>query len=196
MAMTDISIDLETLGNTFDAAILSVGACQFNRHTGEIGVTYVAHIKLDDALQSGHVNGDTLAWWMLQPDQARDQFAFTQRVSMFHALSGLSKFVAETNPGVDVPVWGNGPIFDISALENAYRRALSGKPAWNFWNVRDMRTLLDVAWQVALFDKKTVPFAGTPHNALDDAVHQAKVMARAFDAINKSTGHRTLTNYN
>ncbi len=38
--MRDCMIDFETLGTGPDAAIIQVGACYFDRVTGEIGATF------------------------------------------------------------------------------------------------------------------------------------------------------------
>jgi len=55
--------------------------------------------------------------------------------------------------------------------EHAYRESLLDIP-WRFWNVRDCRTIKD------LFESKrgglNDNFTGVAHNALDDAIHQAK----------------------
>ena len=40
-------------------------------------------------------------------------------------------------------VWGNGPLFDVAILEHAYRHLVLPVP-WDFWHVRDCRTLLDM----------------------------------------------------
>lgn len=96
---------------------------------------------------------------------------------MAEALQSLNSYL-NTLPA-NVCVWGNGATFDMTLLEAVYE--LTGiECPWNnervFWTVRDLRTLVDLA----NLDKKTVPFTGTPHVALDDALHQAEIAVACF----------------
>jgi inhibitor of KinA sporulation pathway (predicted exonuclease) len=47
---------------------------------------------------------------------------------------------------------------------------------WKFWNVRDVRTVVDIM----KINPKEFIFNGIKHNALDDAVHQVKYMTSKF----------------
>lgn len=177
--MNDISIDLETLSTRHDAAILSIGAVIFDRDTGEIGRRFYAEINISDAIKHGHVDASTLAWWISQGDAARGLFADTNdKVKLADALGALSDFVTDAYGAC---VWGNGATFDITILEHAYVRC-GLTPPWQFWKIRDMRTLVETAWFAAQFDRNTIPFVGTPHHALHDAEHQAKVISTSWQA--------------
>lgn len=177
MKEDDISIDLETTSNKFNAAILSIGACRFDRVTGKTMQTYYAEVQIDDALRYGKVNADTMKWWMRQSPQAQAiwQRPEDKKLPLFDALRGLSDFVRSCNAGVKV--WGNGASFDLTILEHAYERAGNGLVGgWEFWDIRDMRTILD-ATKVRMQDFKR---NGVHHNALADAVFQAEVMCAAW----------------
>ena len=181
---TDVSIDLETLGNSYGAAILSIGAASFNRDTGKLGPTYSAKIDLDEALRYGNVSASTLRWWFGQSKEAQVAVfsAGGGAVTMLQALQGFNAFT-ETLPA-DICVWGNGATFDITFLDGAFDAlALPGcVPIWrnNSWCVRDLRTLVDVVD----LRKEKIQFTGTPHIALDDAIHQAKIAIACFAALN------------
>jgi hypothetical protein len=177
----DISIDLETLSNKFNSPILSIGAAQFDRKTGKVGPTFYIEVDPDDAIRHGIVSASTLAWWMKQDQKARRVFeASANKVTLYEALRGLSDFIRARGAGVKP--WGNGSSFDITILEHAYEVAGRGLlPEWKFWDIRDMRTIIDVAEEIGF--KKARLVEGTAHNALDDAVHQAKEIARAFAHI-------------
>lgn len=180
--MTDISFDLETLNTKADAAVLSIGGCMFNRRTGEIGSTFYEEIEIDDAIKHGSVGGDTVAWWVRQGDDAKRLFTSSAeypKLPLGAVLQRLRVFVDAAGP--EANVWGNGATFDISILENAYERVGVEVP-WKFWNIRDLRTLVDAAGALG-FDKRNVEFAGTAHNAKDDAIHQAKIAIAAWGAI-------------
>ena len=84
------------------------------------------------------------------------------------------------NKGCKVFVWGNGSSFDIAILEYWYNKLGLCIP-WNFWNVRDLRTIVEVAG----IDKRSIPFEGEQHNALDDAKHEAKILLACYEALEK-----------
>lgn len=186
---TDISIDLETLGQRSDAPVLSIGACAFNRDTGHTGPSYYAAVKLEDAMRHGRVKADTLTWWVTKNGSVfRDLLEQRGAVSLYEALRGLNDFVRAQPAGVCV--WGNGSSFDISILEHAFDSVTAaGTPGfheeWKFWSVRDMRTAVDLSG----LNKDSIPFMGTAHNALDDAVHQAKVIAECFLKVKRLNKH-------
>lgn len=69
------------------------------------------------------------------------------------------------------------------SLIRGQQRAHGIKSPWQFWNIRDLRTLLDVAKDLAGFDKKSVPFVGIEHHALHDALHETKLAAEALRAM-------------
>lgn len=174
-SMQDISIDIETLSTRFDAAILSIGAVAFDRNTGEIGEKLYVEVDVADAIAHGHVAGSTLEWWMQQSERARQLFGAPGKSHLAVVLDQLSTFVTQRQ---GAKVWGNGATFDITILEHAYARMSKPVP-WKFWDIRDMRTIVEAATKVGL-DKHSVPFEGTAHNAVDDAIHQARVIARSW----------------
>ena len=80
----------------------------------------------------------------------------------------FSRFVAE-NSSSDPLVWGNGASFDNVILSQMYRRHQIAQP-WKWWNDRCYRTTL------AGHPPVNLDFVGTKHNALDDAMHQARTL--------------------
>jgi len=78
--------------------------------------------------------------------------------------------------GVDV-LWGHGYGFDITIIEDMLRQL--GKPIpWQFWQVRDSRTLFACC--------KTDPrksMQSDLHNALADAYFQAKGVQMAYKEL-------------
>lgn len=176
--ITDVSLDLETLGNRWNSAILSIGAVAFDRKTCKTGPHYYAEVLIDDAVRYGAVTGSTLAWWAQQGDAAKRVFGGNKKVTLYEALRGLGDFVRGLP--ANVCVWGNGSHFDITILEHAYDHAGNGlAEQWKFWNVRDMRTIVDAAQ----FDTTGHKRVGTHHNALDDAQFQAEVIAKCLMKI-------------
>ncbi len=167
--MKDLMIDLETLGTQVNAPIVAVGACFFDIKTGEIGKTFDATIDLTQALRYGKMSGDTLKWWLSQGDEARQKVA-RGRSDPIKVYNAFCDFVASGGSGVRP--WGNGASFDISMLEFSMARVIERTPPWDFWNIRDCRTIKHLATDMRL--SAPPERNGVHHTALDDAIHQAE----------------------
>lgn len=181
--MNDFSIDLETLHTRYNAAILSIGCVQFDIATGNLGKEFYVEVEFNSAIKAGKVSGGTLAWWAQQSDKARRIFSDSaNKQALSVALDNLRTFLLKTSTKQgDMRVWGNGATFDITILEHAYDNGAVGLPEpWAYWNVRDMRTLIDVA---GLDKSEFPPREGGHHNALDDARYQARVMSMAWQRV-------------
>jgi hypothetical protein len=171
------SIDLETLGTRYNAAVISIGVQQFDPNTGKLGATFYKEIDFDSAIKAGRPTGDTIRWWMTQTEKARRIFARNPaKVSVATALDELATWMRGMAGAPKV--WGNGATFDITILEHAYDNGCVGlKEPWHFTNIRDMRTIEDAA------DLAPVDYPerkGVHHNALDDAIYQAQVISIAW----------------
>lgn len=170
---THIMLDLETLGTSSNAVIISIGACIFEPVSGEVNETDVFHEAIDfsDAFKNGIADGDTIKWWMSQSEQARKSVMVgTQSV-----VSALNSFISWAGP-LNPLVWGNGADFDNVILANQYRR-MGIKQPWGLYNNRCFRTLKNITGYVPPGAISTAPPArqGIHHNALHDAIYQAKV---------------------
>jgi hypothetical protein len=78
-------------------------------------------------------------------------------------------------------IWWQSATFDALIIEGAYHICNLEVP-WEFHRVRDTRTVYDVCG----FDYKSIAFVGEPHNALDDACHQVKLVQAALAHHEKS----------
>ena len=186
--MKDIMIDIETLDIKPGAVILSIAAVPFHRKTGDVADSFFEIIEIQSCLDAGlTINGDTLEWWLQQPEKAR-KYSFGEsgmiKYSLFnvlHKLHDFIKFHEDADNDGDVRVWGNGSIFDISIIESAYRTVNPHLDfaMWNFRKVRDVRTVVDLGEELGYslneFDIEH-PFEGIKHNPIDDAKHQVKMV--------------------
>lgn len=166
----DIMLDLETLSTRPDATILTFGAVKFDPYTDQIGAGIYCRINVDEQIDLGrHVDDNTIAWWSQQAEDVREEaFGEGNRFSLEQFTAALNKFIV----GSDC-IWAQGPVFDIVILENLYRQL--GKPApWNFWQIRDSRTLLSTHGDPREKNKEGL------HNALEDCVSQAKAVQIIF----------------
>ena len=179
--MNDIMLDLETMGTSMSSVILSIGAVRFNPQTSELGETFSVYIDVDSSLASGcSISQSTLLWWMGQSDAARSRQTGATRVPLQEALIRFENFVTPRNR-----IWGNGADFDNALLGALYSRVSIPQP-WSYWNNRCYRTMKN------LFPNAPVPVrTDVKHDALDDAIHQAKHLQSIFSYINAPTNGGT-----
>lgn len=180
--MKHVMLDIETLGNKTNSVILSIGACYFEPKTGEIGDTLSVHIDASSCIDRGlDMDSSTVMWWLEQGKDAQSKITEGQKDSedLISALKILTEFISK-----DAQVWGNGATFDNAIVKNAYEKCLMSAP-WKFWNDRDVRTIVELGYQVGFNPKKDMPFTGIRHDALDDAIHQAKYTSAIWQKLIK-----------
>jgi len=182
--MNHVMLDLETMGQGNNAAIVAIGAVFFEPTTGEIGDTFYRKIDLGSAAQFGEIDPSTVLWWLKQSDEARAEITSNDAVELKHAIVDFTVWLhAKCERINNRVVWGNGSSFDNVILSNAFKALGYGKP-WRFWNDRDVRTVVELGRTLKGFDpKRDMPFKGTAHNALDDAIHQAKYVSAIYKAL-------------
>lgn len=169
---TNVMLDLETLGTRPGDAVISVGAVFFDPDTDSIGPMFRANLDIEQVIGSGFtVTGSTLKWWMGQSAAARSQ-ALTNPQNIHTVLMGLAAFLTHGEEGVnpDMKVWGNGAAFDNVLLREMYER-LGLRTPWEFWNDRCFRTVKGEHPHAKSLEPV---FEGEKHNAVMDALHQAK----------------------
>jgi hypothetical protein len=162
----DVMLDLETLSTRPEAVILTIGAVKFDPFTDLIDVDrgLYQRVSVDEQTELGrHVMEETLDWWGRQdPEVMLEALGDEGRVSIEQFTSELNRFMI----GVE-NLWCQGPVFDIVILENLYRQL--NKPApWQYWQIRDSRTLFGTHGDPREKGRKAA------HNALMDCVYQAE----------------------
>lgn len=182
-----VMLDLETMGNTSNAAIVSIGAVVFNPVTGELGSDFEQVINLNSSAYYGDLDASTVTWWLTQSEEARAIFLRdTPKASLKDALLELNQWFADLGDAKEIQVWGNGSGFDNVILTNAYK-AVRIKPNFTHWNDRDVRTIVEMGRSILGIDPKTkLEREGTHHSALDDAKFQAKYVSeiwQTFDMV-------------
>lgn len=184
--MKHLMIDLETMGTDADAVICSIGACFFDPTTGEVGDQYYTRIEWEDGVQTGRSTTiNTQGFWAKQGKEvAKEIFDHENRATLEDTLDHFKGWVLDRSKSAIV--WGNGATFDISMLENAYGGG--DFSPWKFWNIRDVRTICELADHK--INKKSFPFVGAPHHALDDSLHQVKYVSAMYKFL-KGINHET-----
>jgi hypothetical protein len=157
-----LMVDLETLATTPDAAILTLGAVLFDPYSSRIYDKMYMRVDLDSTTALGmKIDDNTIEWWSKQSAAAQEEaFSEDNRFSIQEVIEKFHKFAWNSEA-----FWSHGSIFDINILDTYYR-ALNKAPPWNFWQIRDTRTVFDLG-----FDPELPKV--TAHNALEDANAQA-----------------------
>jgi DNA polymerase III epsilon subunit-like protein len=163
-------VDIETLSTADNATILSIGCVAFNGQ-GVSPNAFYARINPADAAQYGHIDVNTVMWWMQQPEEARKElYTKSGTVKLEVALQGLLNFIEKTCGSVDrAHVWGNSPSFDCVKLRSAYKAVGLSRKLWKYYSERDMRTMKELFKDV---DFKAED-GNVKHNAVQDARNQA-----------------------
>ena len=168
-------LDIETMGNTSEAAIVAIAAVEFNLEG--IGSHFYMKVDLESSIAEGlKMDASTVLWWLQQSDAARSNF----KERSFHLQDVLIhfKFWLERNEDFETcHYWGNGAGFDNVILTNAFLKCGIELP-WKHNQHRCFRTLK------ALFPSIEIPKNESKHDALADAKHQARYAILALRKLN------------
>lgn len=183
-AMNHLMIDIETLGTNSDAPVLSIGAAFFDPDTSEVKAAFHEKIEFESACEGRELCPHTVKWWLEQSKEAQDALMKGKRLKQADALASFVFWiVAHSGEMEKIRPWGNGATFDISILESLLL-ANDIKVPWKYYNVRDVRTIVDCA--KPLIKRDSIPFEGVKHDALADALHQVKYVSAMWQALRKA----------
>lgn len=176
--MNHIMIDIECFGTNHNAAIASIGACEFSmdpatlqdkerpqRRTFHMGIRPL-RFESNEMMYSH----ETICWWLKQSDKARAALVFEiesgQTLNL--ALRLLHDWLNFWKPATRV-VWAKPAMFDLLILQTAYQRLDLPCP-WESNKTSCMSQFFR--------DKKRpkIPKNDLKHDALSDAIHQSQVL--------------------
>lgn len=174
--MNHVMVDLETMGTTPGCAILSIGAVKFDPENHVVlGEYFYETVSIESCLKARlKIEADTFKWWLTQDEVARQALCAGRQLSIQDALAAFWTFFRGSTY-----LWSHGANFDVPVLDVAHKRAGRVAP-WNFWDVRDTRTLFDLAGGVKVI--KT----GVVHHARVDAENQARAVIEAYRILGKA----------
>ena len=178
---THIMIDLETTSTQSNAGILSLGAVVFYPDT-TISSHFYERASLRSSEQAGlHVSKETMLWWDKPENAIARVEAFSGTKDLWSLLSSFQDWVTQF-PG-DIYLWSNGADFDLPILCNAYEE-IHGLYPFDFRNHRCYRTLK------SLIHPQFYSYItnNSKHNAISDALYQAKVATQCFKHLGYPNG--------
>lgn len=173
---TDIMIDLETLDVLPSATILTIGAVKFDPFGDDVNEPscekFYVKVDVDSCDRIGcTVSQATLDWWSNQSQAAQDEaFDPNGRIDIVDAMNQLYKFCWGAKR-----VWSHGAGFDVIIMEHVFRKIGKAIP-WQFWEVRDTRTLFDIG-----INPNRPPVL--KHHALEDAWNQAVGVQNVYKSL-------------
>ncbi|WP_177334876.1 exonuclease [Klebsiella variicola] len=180
-----VMVDLETMGKKHNAPIVAIGAVVFDPATGSIGESFYKVVCLESSVNWGAViDPSTVIWWLKQSSEARSAIVNDDAIPLQDALLQFREFVSDNVAGGSkkAQVWCNGASFDNSILRSSYDCIAEDYP-WEYWNDRDVRTMVELGQAISFDPKTTIPFEGSRHNALADAIHQARYVSAIWQRI-------------
>ena len=180
--MKNIMIDIETLSNKPNAAIVAIGAVQFDIDTGELGGEISLNIDPSSAQKAGlDVDANTVMWWMCQSEMAREKTFFPKCpkavLPLDESLTNLCLWWVK-----GATLWSHAT-FDAVILRNAFG-AVGIQTPWHYRDTRDIRTIYDLAKRKGYTDSLVArPDGNTAHSALDDAIYQAQYVSAMWNCL-------------
>lgn len=179
-------LDLETLDTKPSAHILELALICFCPYTGRVNEALSRHERFGLIPQKGAtLSPSTMNWWVETNEQYFNDL-LTYRCesdkTLQHVLFELDLLMSNIRvQGSDVRVWNTG-MFDVDIINDAARRIL-GKPdqLFKFWEVRDVRSLRQVAEDFGLLNEEWP----TSHNAKDDCLRQISYVQSVYGALSE-----------
>ena len=177
--MIHAMIDLETLSTNPNATVLTVGGVKFDPYTtmNPYQELYF-RVDVDSQTKIGRdVMPETLDWWATQAEDIREEaLGDNNRISLDDMIKSINKW----SVGVDV-FWCQGPLFDYAILQDLYKQL--GHPVpWQYWQIRDSRTLF------SLVPRDANEKRNAAHNALEDCKFQARKVQQVFRQLGIKNG--------
>lgn len=171
--MTDYMVDIETLGTDADAAIISIGACAFDPYGMDVGETFYRTITIRSNRDANRaINPETIEWWMQQSSESLAELFVAPRMKIRQALQEFMIFLGNDEP----KLWSNGPTFDEIILRDAFTSQRLTFPV----HYRDSRCVRTANAYLKHRGIAKPAFGGIKHNALDDAIYQARCVQLSY----------------
>lgn len=178
-----LMVDIETMGTSSDAIILSIAAVPFDLATGEFKTFFWKNISLEsNEVANRSIDASTLRFWFNQSKKA--QIGLFDGEPLCKVLRDFQNFIKNNTletymqTGNNLQIWSNGISFDICILKHAFNQ-IGGGELCHYSLERDVRTLVSLNPSI----KDNTRFEGTKHNPLHDCLHQIKYCSETFKSL-------------
>lgn len=171
----DCMVDIESYSHLGYAAIASIGAVKYDIVNRTLGDTFYVTISPASCKEIGlHFAKETLDWWAQQSKEA----VAAIRKDNIHIRDALTQFADWIGNDVDqMCCWG---FLDLSALDTAFYLCGMETP-WKYWDAMEMRSISK------FLGGKIDRSSGTHHNALNDAIVQAKFIIELLNPVEENS---------
>ena len=174
-----VMLDLETVSTEPNASIIQIGACLVkdttNNYKQKISLSSIeSHNAKAQSENQFDISYESLHWWSKQDTVLRAEvFSGTKNISDVLQEFGewLTQLAHSSNK--KVMLWSNGADFDCVIIQKAFHNTMNNYPI-SYKNHRCYRTM--IASMPAVL-KAYAPANIRPHDALADAIYQARVLS-------------------
>ena len=139
-------IDIETLGLTTDSPLLEVSVAVFDlknepNYAELVGEAISFPFNVGEQFKTMRrvPDASTLLWWMTDASKARNE-VMTRSLNCKEHNGTTLQSLASLLCGVE-HIWCRGPHFDAALLESL-AADYDLRKMWDYWKIRDIRTLL------------------------------------------------------
>lgn len=181
MSCHHIMIDLETEGTRAGCAIRQIGAASFNPYTGEVGRKFEMNLNTEEQYRNLNMTTDpeTINWLKALPTDIQEAMTRDPR-PVGEVIISLIRAFDWDHP--DMRMWCHGATFDEPILRElivgfGIETDLKKLVPWQYWQVRDTRTILEIAGVKVERDPSKA------HTGLEDCLNQIKAVAEAYQVI-------------
>ena len=168
----NITFDLETLGVTYNAPIVQIGAVKF-KDSGEIIDTFLRTIDIPSLHPYNFQCDDsTVEFWASQPQETFDSVFNLADEHLVPIEIALQDFMDWVKEPLKFYYWSHAT-FDPPILANSMSKVkVQGYLPFKYH--RDIRTLTHLSGGV------DIERHGFHHNALDDSIYQAEYISKCL----------------
>lgn len=178
-------LDLETLDTKPSSHILELALICFCPYTGRVNEALSRHVRFGLIPQKGATaSTSTLNWWattnleyfttLIDNSKSYDE-------PLHFVLSEFADLFSSIRENSELRIWNTG-MFDVDIINDAARRSINTfNSLINFWEVRDVRSLRQVAEDFGLNNDEWP----TSHNAKDDCLRQISYVQSVYGALSE-----------
>jgi hypothetical protein len=158
-----------------------LAAAVFDPMTGRVDASMYRTVNIESSEAAGGTIGADTVKWFKKSREVQAAVLSDQAVQLGVALADLNLFVLAYCDADSVKVWARGTDYDMPIISHAMQ-SLGIRPVWNFWNVRDVRTVEEISLMVCGYASRRL-VDENKHNAAADVWNQIAQLSDNLKAI-------------